>query len=290
MRIALSILLSLIPVISCAAEGGLKATVTESASIEVPATALDVVLTLKQKGPDAKAASEALKVARDAAVVKLVALGANAQQVRDETPAVVEKGGNNSMQKAMAQMRAGGDRLKRNPKKGDEPPEIQLKQVVHVPMPLTGKDAQALMLEAEKLKAAVRAAKVLPEAEDEEESDENRNAYAAMMTGEKKMTGPLEFQFSAERTADLEQRVYAEAVKSAREKANRLAAAAGFKNVEASAITLQEGEGANGDAMSQYVRIIRGAMKGATPSATLLNGDTPMLSVQATVVLEAVLR
>src|SRR5437763_14185277 len=105
-------LLTILAGMACAtsaADGPLKATITAAGSVDVLPTELHVVLTFRQKGPDAKAALAALKAARDAALGKLP--GIDPAKAREETPTVVEKGGANPMQAAMAAAR--GNRLKR---------------------------------------------------------------------------------------------------------------------------------------------------------------------------------
>jgi uncharacterized protein YggE len=264
------------------ADNGLKATVTASGSAEVLPTELHVVLTFKQKAADAKAALAALKTAHDGALAKLP--GIDPAKARDETPTVLEKGGGSAAQ-VMAMAR--GNRLKK--KSNDEPQEVLMQQVVRIPVALSGKDLLAITVEAEGMKAAVHTAKAMPDMPDDADDAEGMN-YAAMIGAAQKQRGPVEFEFVAPRTPELEQKAYAAALKNAHAKASALAAAAGLKGARVVSVVVQEPEkeGPEG-AMSNYVRLMMGMLSTPAKTTDMVNGETPALSVKASLVVEFML-
>ncbi|HLX62665.1 MAG TPA: SIMPL domain-containing protein [Planctomycetota bacterium] len=279
MRAMLFLVISVCALVSYAADSAPKAVVTASATIDVVPTEFHVVLTFRQKGTEAKATLEALNKARDAALAKLP--GVDPAKAKIEAPTVSQKGGGNSNEAMMAAMRG-----QATPKKTDEPYECIMQQVVRVPVAFSGKDVNAITLEAEGMKAAVIGAKVMPDMSDAEDDEGNNLVAAQLGLNQKKHS--VAFEFVAPRTAEVEQKAFDAAVKAAREKAAFIAKAAGLKVGGIHSISLQEADkesSGSENPMSSYMRLMIGfATAGAQtqkPSG-LITGDSAALTLKVT--------
>lgn len=277
------LLIAALLLLPCLAADGLKATVTGSGAVDVVPMKMDIVMVLREKGSDVNAAVDALKKRKDETLGKLKAIGVDIAQAKADAPEVAEKKGPNAMAAAMAAAR--GQRAK--PKR-DVDGEVALKQHLRVPVPLTGKDALAMIVETEPLKTNVL--KALPEVlEGDEDEDTEGNPFAGMMAGQKK--GALYFEFNAPKTAELEQKALAAALKSAKEKATAVAMAAGMKSAEPASITLQEaGKEGLAEGMASYYQMIMGAAAPAAKPSENIAGDTPVLKLHAAVSVEFLLK
>src|SRR5207253_2761031 len=110
-------------------------------------------------------------------------------------------------------------------KKKTEEADVHMQQVVRVAVPISAKDVATIILETEPIKANLT--KALPDLTegDDEDDDPNAAAFAGVPGFQKK--GPLYFEYSAQRTGEMEQKAYGAALKLAREKAMSLALASG---------------------------------------------------------------
>ncbi len=222
-----------------------KITVNAAGTAKVVPTALQVWVMLKEKGPDAAAAVEALKSAQAKVATKLAALGVKEDQIKGELPTIVDKAAQNAMR-----MRQSGGRLKRKPA-AEEKPEVEMQQMVRVLVPLSAKDATGLMVEAEGVKAKVVAAKLVDDkpaeaAEGDEEASMNYNHY------DNQAMGPLTFIFYAPHSEEAQNQALAEAVKKAGEAASRAAKAMGKPAPELHSMMLQADS--VDQSMNQYYR------------------------------------
>lgn len=278
-------MLSILIVLSLAVHSaeGLKATVNGTGSVDVTPAKMDIVMVLREKGADVNAAVEALKKKRDETIGKLKAIGVDISSAKSETPEVAEKKGQSAMAAAMAAAR--GQRAK--PKREIDG-EVTLKQTVRVPVALTGKDSLAMIVETEPLKTNIL--KALPEVlEGDDEEDEGGNPFAAMAAGKAK--GALYFEFNAPKTAELEQKAMAAALKNAKDKATALATAAGMKSAEPAAITVQEaGKEGLAEGMASYYQLMMGAAAPAPKASDNVTGDTPALQLKTAVTVEFILK
>ena len=277
MRALLVLFAGVCALAACAADAP-KAVVSASATVDVVPTEFHVVLTFRQKGTEAKATLEALNKARDAALAKLP--GIDPAKAKIETPTVSQQGGGNSRDAMMAAMRG-----QPAPKKTDDSYECIFQQIVRVPVAFSGKDVNAVTLEAEGMKAAVIGAKVMPDMSDAEEDD--NNIIAAQM-GINQKKHPVNFEFVAPRTPEVEQKGYDAAVKLAREKAALIAKAAGLKVGGIQSVTLQEADkdtSGQEPTSAMYMRLMIGmATGGGQPqkAGDMISGDSAVLSLKVT--------
>lgn len=215
-------------------------TVRAMGTIKVAPTALQVWVTVKDKGPDAAGALEALKGAKEKLATKLAGLGVKADQIKSDLPTVIDK----AAAEALKAQRTGG-RLKRKTAT-EEKPEVEMQQVLRALIPLTAKEPDALFVEAEAVKAKVKAAKLVDEKAEAAEGDEDENMGRYY---DRQRQESLVFAFYAPHNDELRSQAMADALKKANESATRAAKAMGKSGVELHSLNV----GADGgDETSQY--------------------------------------
>lgn len=270
--------------LSASAEDAPKITINANGTAKVMATSLEVILMLKAKGVDAKSAAAALKISRDKAVAKLADLGATAEQVKDDPLSAAEK---NAAEVQRRQMMRGGGRMKRAKKEEEEEKSVvELQQLVHIRLPLKGKDATAIVIEAEDLKAKVVAAKPIEEnKEAEADEGEEDNHMQQFYNQEMNNQGPVQFVFFAPSNEGAQNEALADALKKAKESAARMAKQLG-KTAEIHSVIIQ----ADGNSlMEQQYAMMYGYNRygmprgGASAPADGLTATTPIILLNTTI-------
>ena len=265
------------------AEEAPKITVNAAGSVKIVSTALEVSVTVKDKGDDPAGAMTALKASRDKIVAKLGELGFPAGEARDDAPTIVDKAQMEAMKKQMA-MQSGG-RLKKADKKDVEKPVVDVQQVVHARIPLKGKDATAVMLEAEEIKAKVAAAKLIePKAEGEEEDSDEQRLRMQMMNrynNDGQNEGPVGFVFVAPLTEELRTQALKDALKQAGDTAARTAKAMGRAGADVRSVTVQSDGGENDYRYDRYGRPMPSGNK-----SDALQSQTPEMMLMARIIVE----
>ena len=203
-------------------------TVQVSGSVKVAPTALQLWLTVKDKGPDAAGALAALKADKEKLAGKLASLGVKTDQLKGDMPMIIDRGAGDSNRAR----RPGGGRLKRKPAT-EEKPEVEAQQMLHLLLPLTGKDPEAILAEAEGIKTKVHALKLIDEKADGGEEDDNDIPFPDGQKVER-----LLYVFYAPSSEELQSQAMADALKKANESAARAAKAMGKGAVELYALTI----------------------------------------------------
>jgi len=210
-----------------------KISVTANGTVKTVATDLTVSISLAVKGEDAATAIASIGALRAKVATKLAEFGAKMDTEPTDVPAVVEANPNAQRQR----YRAVG-RLKKavDPAKPVKT-EVSMRQVVLARIPFKGKDANAVLLEAEALKAKLRpevtklvkVETAAEEAEDDEDVQQNFNENPA--------SAPVNFWYSAQRT-DLQEKVMADAMAKAKAGALLTAKAMGGTSAAVQSVTV----------------------------------------------------
>jgi len=269
------LLLALFPIVAHAAEEP-KISVTAIGTVKALATDLTLSISLTEKGEDAAAAIANIAALREKVASKLAEIGAKLD-AEIELPAIVEPNPNAQRQR----YRAVG-RLKKaaDPSKSVKT-EVSMRQALVAHIPFKGKDAAALLLEAEALKAKLRPeiTKIVKteappeEADDEEEMQQN--------FGENPAGAPVvNFWYSAKRGESLEDKAVAEALAKAKAGASRTAKAMGEKTAVVHSVTVHPSSRGGRQWDENYGQWREASV--ADTAEPVLYSDTPTVSLTST--------
>ncbi len=201
-------------------------------TIERQPTQMRMKVVVTAKGSDLKAALAALKDKLDAAKVQLKALGADQASVKSDPAAIAAEAGRNRQLEMMMAQRLRG---KRAAKKADTKPPVSVSTTLVASWPLPAAQGEELLIAATALQDKIKAAdlagakeadNLTPEEQElaDELADQGFNPYS----GEEEIKpGEPIFLFVAPLTAADREQALAEGFAKAKEKAARLAKAAG---------------------------------------------------------------
>jgi uncharacterized protein YggE len=215
-------------------------------SIERMPEGMRMNIVLTAKGKDLKEALAALKDRTDAAKAQLATLGADKASVKTES-AQISAGKNNQqrqMEMMMAQRIRGGGAKK--PKK-EEKPQVSVSTALTANWPLKAKETEELLIATHALQDKIKAAdlggnkdaKLSPE-EEEAFAEMEENGYTRFGDEGGPKPGEPTFLFYTAITDTEREKALGEAFKKAKEKAARVAKAAGSELGKLASLTESE--------------------------------------------------
>lgn len=275
-NLCLVLLLALFPIVACAAEEP-KISVTAIGTVKALASDLTLSISLAEKGEDAAVAIANISAVREKVMSKLAEFGGKVDMEQIELPAIVEANPNAQRQRyrAVGRLKKAADPSK--PVKT----EVSMRQALVAHIPFKGKDAAALLLEAEALKAKLRPeiTKIVKteappeEADDEEEMQQN--------FGENPAGAPaVNFWYSAKRGESLEDKAVAEALAKAKAGASRTAKAMGEKTAVVHSVTVHPSSRGGRQWDENYGQWREASV--ADTAEPVLYSDTPTVSLTST--------
>jgi uncharacterized protein YggE len=227
-------------------------------SIERMPEGMRMSIMLTAKGKDLKEALASLKDRTDAAKAQLATLGADKTSVKTESPQLSAGKTNQQrqMEMMMAQRIRGGGAKK--PKK-EEKPQVNVSTTLTAQWPLRAKETEELLIAANTLQEKIKAAD-LAGTKDAKLSPEEEEAFAEMEESgmgryggdEGPKPGEPSFHFYTSITEAEKEKSLADAFKKAKEKAARVAKAAGSELGKLASLTETEAGADSDDYRSAY--------------------------------------
>jgi uncharacterized protein YggE len=236
--IAAGILLGLVLAPSASAQYGLSGGViagTGTVTIERMPDGMRMNITLSAKGKDLKEALAAMKDRIEAAKTQVASLGADKASLKVESPKLTAEDSNmqrRQMEMMMMERMRGGPGGARKPKKEEKPP-VNISSTLTASWPLKAKEPEELLIAAtaiqEKIKAAdlggLKDVKLSPE--EEEAMEEMEASGYSQYSEEGPKPGEPSFHFYTAISDAEREKALAEAFVKAKERAARVAKAAG---------------------------------------------------------------
>ncbi|MGD0089853.1 MAG: hypothetical protein ABSE73_08020 [Planctomycetota bacterium] len=213
-----------------------------------------------------------------------VSRGSTPEQVKDDDLSVFDPTQNPNYRRQ--QMARAGGRLKKNAGEEAKKEMVVLMQLMRVRIPLTGKDATAITLEAEAMKAKIKpeVAKFLEKKKEAKEGEEAEPDMEEMNQYGQQQGGPVFFSFYATVKENVRSDALADAIKKATESAN---AAAKLLNKTAELHSLGLSQDFNNQYYNQYYneynQYNRYGGRFNMPKSDELYSQIPAMAVQAAI-------